>query len=477
MSRRSTWWSARIAAGALLAGLWVGPPALGQSTQRSAAMGPLRVHPDNPRYFADAGGRAVLLAGAHTWNNLVDIGPTDPPAAFDFDAYLDFLCTHGHNVIRLWTWESTSWDTRTDGRRRQHTVRPHPWARTGPGEALDGKPRFDLSTFDPDYFKRLRTRVAAARQRGIYVSIMLFEGWAMQFSAGAWRTHPFHPSNTVNGLDGDADGDGNGLEIHELGHDAVTRVQEAYVRKVIETVNDLDNVLYEISNENHPVSTEWQVHMIDLVHRVEKAMPAQHPVGMTFQFRGGSNQTLFDSPAEWVSPNPDGGYRDDPPPADGRKVVLNDTDHLWGIGGNRVWVWKSFLRGHHPLFMDPYDGRVLGRRFDKRWAPIHRALGQVLAVCRRVDLAALTPQPTLASTGFCLAGPARKLREVLVYAPDGGAVSVDLCAATGEWAAEWFSPHSAKWHPAGLVEPAARRTLTAPFKGDALLHLRTTNGL
>jgi len=435
-------------------------------------MGPLRVHPSNPRYFADGGGKAVLLVGAHTWNNLVDIGPTDPPAKFDFDAHLDFLEKHGHNFIRLWTWESVSWDTRTNGPRRQHTVRPHPWARTGPGKALDGKAKFNLDKFDEEYFRRLRTRVAAARKRGIYVSIMLFEGWAMQFSPRAWEGHPFHASNNVNGLRGDADGDGKGLEIHELAGPAVTRVQEAYVRKVIDTVNDLDNVLYEISNENHPPSTKWQYHMIDFIHKAEKAKPARHPVGMTFQYRGGSNKTLFDSPAEWVSPNPDGGYRDAPPAADGRKVVLSDTDHLWGIGGNRAWVWKSFLRGHNPLFMDPYDGLVLGTRFDKKWAPIYRALGQVLAVSKRVDLAALTPQPKLASSGFCLAGAAKKPAELLLYAPDGGTITVDLSGAKGELASEWFNPQSAKWHPAEAVKAGARRKLTAPFQGDALLLLR-----
>ena len=37
--------------------------------------GPLRVHPKNGRYFADGDGRAVLLTGSHTWDNLQDIGP------------------------------------------------------------------------------------------------------------------------------------------------------------------------------------------------------------------------------------------------------------------------------------------------------------------------------------------------------------------------------------------------------------------
>jgi len=437
------------------------------------AMGPLRVHPDNPRYFADGSGKAILLVGSHTWPNLVDMGPTDPPPKFDFPAYLDRLQRHHHNFIRLWAWETLTLNTAQAGRKAVHHVRPHPWARTGPGKALDGKPKFNLAKFSDEYFRRLRSRVAAARKRGIYVSVMLFEGWALQCSPGAWEGHPFHAANNVNGVNGDVNGDGKGLEIHALAGKAVTAVQEAYVRKVIDTVNDLDNVLYEISNENHPPSTKWQVHMIDFLHKVEKRKPARHPVGMTFQYRGGSNKTLFDSPAEWVSPNPAGGYRDDPPAARGKKVVLNDTDHLWGIGGNRLWVWKSFFRGYNPIFMDPYDGVVLGRRFDRKWDPIHRAMGQALRLAERVNLARMTPKNRLSSTGYCLAKAPKKRAEYLVYLPKGGSVTVDLSAAPGKLAVEWFSPRSDTWHKGAAVRGGAPCRFTPPFQGDAILYLRS----
>ncbi len=62
--------------------------------------GPLRVHPTNPRYFADARGRAVYLTGSHTWTSLQDRG-APAPRAFDYEAYLRLLETHGHNFIRL----------------------------------------------------------------------------------------------------------------------------------------------------------------------------------------------------------------------------------------------------------------------------------------------------------------------------------------------------------------------------------------
>src|SRR5258705_2445200 len=102
------------------------------------AAGPLRVHPTNPRYFTDGAKnpdgslRAVYLTGAHTWNNLVDMGRDDPPERFDFDAYLDFLERHGHNFIRLWACDSTTCDTRANGDLDNdfvHQVVPLPWAR------------------------------------------------------------------------------------------------------------------------------------------------------------------------------------------------------------------------------------------------------------------------------------------------------------------------------------------------------------
>lgn len=158
----------------------------------------------------------MYLTGAHTWDSLQDMGEANVPAAFDFNAYLDFLAKHDHNFIRLWRWELVSWDTSANDEKtgRRLLAAPHPLARTGPGQALDGKPRFDLDQSDEDYFRRLRSRVAAARDRGIYVSVMLFEGWAVQHVHDAWRAHPFHPANNVNGFDGDANGDRLGTDIH-----------------------------------------------------------------------------------------------------------------------------------------------------------------------------------------------------------------------------------------------------------------------
>lgn len=438
------------------------------------AMGPLAVHPKNRRYFQNtATGKVVYLTGSHTWSNLVDIGPKDPPAKFDFKANLDWMGKLNHNFIRMWTWELVSWNTKGNRENKLHTAAPQPFARTGPGKALDGKPKFNLKKFNPVYFDRLRRRITAAGERGIYVSVMLFEGWGLQFSPGAWESHPFNPKNNINPpRRGDMNKDGKGTEIHTLADKAVTALQEAYVRKTIDTVNGFDNVLYEISNENHPPSTKWQYHIIRFIKNYEKKKPQQHPVGMTFQYKGGTNEDLFKSPADWISPNNQGGYRDNPPAADGRKVVLNDTDHLWGIGGNQAWVWKSFLRGHNPIFMDPYDGVVLGNRFDPGWDPIRKSLGYALSYAEKMNLAAMPPRDNLASTKYCLANPGS---EYLIYnpAPDDASFTVNLKAGTYKY--EWFNPDDGKRVSAGTIKAkGGKQTFKAPFKGDAVLYLATS---
>lgn len=448
---------------------------LQQTGLGAATAGPLRAHPRNGRYFADSTGRAVYLTGAHTWNNFSDVGAGDPPTPFDFTAYLDFLEAHHHNFIRLWRWELMRWDA---GATPQYTIKtdlyavaPHPWPRTGSEPALDGRPRFDLHQFDPLYFDRLRQRVCAARERGIYVGIMLFEGWGMQHLPNAWASHPFHPANNIQSLDGDD------LATHTLKHSAVTRLQEAYVRQVIDTVNDLDNVLYEIVNESGTYSIEWQYHMIRFIKAYQQSKPHRHPVGMTFPYsadaeKRGTNAHLFASPADWISPNPDASdgydYRTNPPPADGDKVILSDTDHLWGIGGTTEWVWKSFVRGYNPLFMDPYDNRVLGKEKPESWEPIRRSLGHARRVAEKLDLAAMTPRADLASTGYCLADPGR---QYVVYLPEGGMVTVDISAVAGDLTVEWLDPDTGRTVAAGTVPGGAARQLTAPLARHAVLHV------
>jgi len=419
----------------------------------------LRIHPTNSRYFTDGSGKAIYLTGSHTWTNLIDDDTSYPPTAFNYDGYLDFMEEHNHNFMRMWTWEQSKY-TYGDGFRYSA---PQPWSRTGPGNALDGRPKFDLTRFNEEYFSRLRSRVIAAGKKGIYVSIMLFEGHGAQRSKipWCWDGHPLNAENNINGIDGNPDEDDRGLEIYTLEIPEITKIQEAYVQKVIDAVNDLDNVLYEIINEAGPYSTQWQYHMINYIKDYEATKPKQHPVGMTFQYKGGTNAALFDSPADWISPNQEGGYRDNPPAADGSKVIISDTDHLWGIGGNQQWVWKSFLRGLNPIYMDPY-GDPPGDE------SIRDSMGYTLDYAERMNLASMIPMNKLSSTKYCLANPGS---EYLIYQPDSGSFTVKLNAGTYSY--EWFNPDTGAVVESGTVTVNdGNKSYTPPFSGDAVLYLR-----
>ena len=447
-------------------------------------MAPLCVHPQNPRYFADHTGKAILLTGSHTWGNMQDqLGP-DPSRRFDYDAYLEWMECQHFNFMRGWAWEQTTWDTFTVER---IPYAPLPYQRTGPGEALDGLPKFDLTALNDEYFERLRSRVTAAGERGIYVSVMLFQGWSIdqrsERGLNPWDGHPFNARNNINGLDGDPQGSGGGRAIHTLSIAEVTRLQDAYVYKLVDTLNDLDNLLYEIGNEHYEESWAWQYHMVDLLHEYERTKAKQHPVGMTSGGGGPdaiTNAQLFDSPADWISPRrePDQPYRDDPPAADGSKVILSDTDHLWGLGGNRAWVWKSVTRGLNPLLMDPYEPIYglesfdvwgpLNRRDHPIWQPLRDNMGHARRYTERMNLAAATPHEGLASTRYCLADPGN---EYLVYLPEGGQVTLDLSAQQGTFAVEWFDPEAGHTLAGEETSGGDVRMLVVPTAHDAVLYL------
>ncbi len=391
----------------------------------------------------------MYLTGSHTWANLQEWGPTSPPEPFDYDGWLDFMTSHDHNVMRLWIYENSRWAPWTPG---DYFFEPLPWARTGPGDALDGRPRFDLETFDAEWFARMRDRVTQARDRGVYVAVMLFEGWSgemKRWSHGPqgrnpWQSHPFNAANNVNGVDGSLPG-GEGQEgVHTLRDAEVVRLQRNYVRHVVETVNDLDNVLYEIGNEHAatPANTAWQYAMIDLLHELEAGMPWQHPVLMTGQWPGGHNDVLLASPSEAISPlgwqrQGDANWQHDPPDLGGAKVILSDTDHLWGVGGTVEWVWKTFTRGGNPIYMDPWGYDHLAPVPPR--GDVRLAMGATRRLAATLDLERTVPCPNLTNTSYALADPGR---DYVVFQPYEGEVRVDLSDATGPMTVRWHDPVS-----------------------------------
>jgi hypothetical protein len=312
-----------------------------------------------------------------------------------------------------------------------------------------------------------------AATRGIYVSIMLFEGNAPASVPAAVVGSPFSANNNVNGIHVDQNGDGKATEAYSLEIPGITAIQDAYVRKVIDTVNDLDNVLYEICNECPANSTRWQYRLIDLIKNYEAGKPKQHPVGMTIQI-GGSVDALYRSSADWISPHsePSHDYLADPKPGDGTKVIILDSDHITYFAAYAGMIWRQFTRGLNPVFMD-----LAPPLRDKTPLPeqdsIRKAMGYTYMLAKKMNLAAMAPRGELTSTGYALANPGS---EYLVYAPSGGSFTVNLAA--GSYFFDWVNPSNGTTLSGGSFSAASGdKSFTPPFSGDAVLSIKAQAGL
>ena len=303
----------------------------------------------------------------------------------------------------------------------------------------------------------------------------------------------------------------------------IQALQEAYIRKVVDTVQDLPNVLYEVANESSGGgsidetfaqmlglsevpdwgdTTQWQDWVINVLKQYEEEMGyTKHPIGMTMQFPVADqtkvNDVLFNSPADWISPgydddiftegrnpmapgSPPSRWFDDPPAADGRKVILSDTDHYSSMKSNALWAWKSFLRGHNPTLYDlgiisgvnPPDPSAGTPSFASHEAARY-ALGDTLRYAERMQLLDMLPQGELSSTGYVLANPGQAY---LVLEPGETAEPFTVTLDAGTYTVEWFSVASRETQEADelRLESSGSLRFTSLFgvTGPSVLYLK-----
>jgi hypothetical protein len=465
------------------------------------AAGPLTASA-NPNYFQDANGAVLVLNGSQTWNTLQDWGSDGSPQTLDFNAYVNFLTGHGHNFTLLWQVELPHFCSlpSTAGHPPDLTVSPQPWLRTGPGNATDGGLKFDLTRFNRSYFDRLRARVQTLNKAGIYVGLYLFTGEWLNIFRCSNDGYPFTGANNINGIDDGYTGGRRGIgSIAMTAPNAITRLQDAYVEKTIDTLNDLPNVLWIVSEEAPANSVWWNSHQIAHIRAYESKKRYQHPIGYA-ALTDSSDATIYNSNADWVAP----AMKISPTRTCGHgkpacKVNINDSDHsyweMWSETAqqNRNYAWENFMTGNQVLFMDPYlvyyplqrrnlcgsPMHAICSRPDPRWDNFRNNLGYILGYSRRLDLGSVTPHPALSSTGYCLAQTPSKGAEYLAYAPTGGPFTMDLSAmpSSRRLKVEWFSPATGTTIAGRTVASgSSAQIFTPPFHGDAVLYLMDSAG-
>jgi hypothetical protein len=417
------------------------------------AAGLLRVHPENPRYFTDSSGQAIYLAGHQSFVDLQDNSfnkefTRGRQRKLDWGEYLDFLSKHHFNYLRSWTIWSTGSGSMAPV--NHALAAPMPYQRVeGKGQARDGGNKFDLSQFDEQFFRRMRSRCEDLQERGIYISIMLFEvyGFLGGEACGEprqtlWDGNVFNRANNVNRIDTDANGDGKGIEFFYTSDERILALQRAYVRKVVDTVNDLDNVFYEIANELY--APDWQYRMIGFIKDYERSKPKQHLVLMspggrtrTGQWQQMPPEVLQTSPADCFAAagnwNSAAYRRKDPPANRSDKPVIVDMDHVWPGSHDIGFVWSAFTRGYHfNLYDHPFEKPDTE---GPDWERIRRNLGQTVVYAQRMDLAHAAPRDDFASTGFCLAKPGE---QYVIYQPGNQSFTVSELETGEVYHFEWY---------------------------------------
>jgi hypothetical protein len=491
-----------------------GAPPLGPASASGPIMAPLRAHSISPNYFSNTNGKVVYLMGSHTWNSFQDWGTNDSPVPFDFDGYVEMLVGHNHNFTLLWQTELPRFCglPSTASAPPDFSVAPLPWQRTGPGNASDGKPRFDFTKFDQTYFDRLRDRVRKLGATGIYAGVYFFSGEFLLRFRCPRDGYPFTGSNNVNGID---DGGGTGSTTMTAPN-ATTAIQDALVKKIVDTLNDLPNVLWIVSEEAPSRSKWWNNHLIAFARSYEATKPVQHPIGYGV-LDDFNDSVLRDSDADWIAPAarvpqsrirnfvdrrvtngairwlvdkllPSANCGKGHPPC---KVIVNDSDHsyfgMWNdpAQANRNFFWINFTAGNQTLFMDPYvvyyprETRNLClsplngicSEPDSRWDGVRDTIGFIRHYAERMNLAAMTAQGTLSSTGHVLANTNPISAEFLIYSPEGSSFTVNLSDNEGRFAVEWMNPATGDKVPGAVVRGGAFRTFQPPFSSDAVLHL------
>ncbi len=232
---------------------------------------PLALHRANPHYFEFRGKPAVLITSGEHYGSVLNLD-------FDYHRYLDELRVNRLNLTR--TWSGSYREIPESFGITDNTLAPRPnryicpWARSNITGYFDGGSKFDLTTWDPGYFRRLRDFVKKASDRGIVVEMNLF---CPNYDDSLWKASPMNEANNINGV-----GHCPANEVYTLKHHDLLAVQQAMTRKIVEELREFDNVYYEVCNEPYfgGVSSDWQQQIVSVIVDMEMGYPHKHLISL-----------------------------------------------------------------------------------------------------------------------------------------------------------------------------------------------------
>jgi len=235
---------------------------------RNASEGVIGISKNNSHYFFYKGKEVLLITSAEHYGAVVN-------ARFDYVKYLDALAEYGLNYTRIYPGAMIE---KVGSWLPEDTLAPGadlivPWARADEDGYICGGKKFDLDTWDPAYFARLRDFLAQAAMRNIIVEICFFN---CQYET-QWPYSPLYKGNNIQGV-----GNCHYNTCQTLDNAPLAREHLRYVEKLIVETNDFDNIIYEFVDEptlfEVPSRKAWQwiSALIDKAIETEDKLPKKH---------------------------------------------------------------------------------------------------------------------------------------------------------------------------------------------------------
>lgn len=427
--------------------------------------GRLRPWPRNPRYW-EYKGQPLLLLGASKDDNLFQIP--------DLDAHLDQMAAVGANYIR------NTMSDRPDG-----GFEVYPFARRD-----DGK--YDLSQWNPEYWRRFEHMLAATAARGIVVQIEVWDRF--DYSRDNWTKHPYNPANTITYTH-----EQSGLAAAYPNHPGsneqpfvfttppqrhnkvVLPIQQRFVDAMLVRTLQHGHVLYCIDNETSG-EEGWAVYWADYIRQRARAAGVDAYVTEMWDahdLRDEQHRRTFDHPDRYayvdVSQNnhqKGQAHWDNfqwvrerlasrPRPINTVKTYGADAGPYGTTHDGLARWWRHLLGGAAAVrFHRPVSGLGLSE-------PAQAAVRAARLLTSHVSLWDMAPANDLLSgrveDGAYLS--AQPGRQYALFFPRGGRVGLDLSAHRGPFTLRWFDIAAGDAGPTLKVEGGRAITLMTPTDG------------
>jgi len=437
---------------------------------------PIKLHPENPHYFLWQGKPTILITSGEHYGAVLN-------RDFDYKKYFKTLESLGFNLTR--SFSGAYCEPVGAFKITNNTLAPAknrlicPWARSEKPGYANGGNKFDLTKWDPAYFKRLRDFVSEAGKRGVVVELVLFCPF---YEDSMWQLSPMNAANNINGI-----GKMKRTEVYTLKHPRLLAVQDAMVQRIVAELKDFDNLYYEICNEPYfgGVTLEWQAHIADTIADTEADYKAKHLIA----------QNIANKYQKITDPNPRVSifnfHYAKPPDTVTDNYGLNRAigDDETGFAGSgpkpyRIEGWDFIIAGgavydnlDYSFTVGHEDGTAKINAPGGGGAVLHKQLGILSNFINSFDFIKMKPDNSIIKGGIPEKATARALvengRAYAIYINGGNEAQLQVELPKGKYAADWINTKTGKSDKKESFDhPGGNRALKSPqYQDDIALQI------